>query len=370
MTLRCLRDGLPGAMPFTVSQLPCHAKLDQNEAPGDLPDPLKRELAAELAAAAWHRYPQPARYVDARRRFAGALGLDPESLFLCVGGDQAILSAFHLAGGSGRRARWFEPTYPYIALAAQVTQTTAEPVCLPAAPEHAAAAASLLAEPAPSLVVLVSPNNPTGGCIPRSVLDTALADERRLVFLDEAYADFAGGSLLAEVSRHPNLAIGRSLSKALLAGARLGYVVAHPEAVRALEAAFAAPYHLNVLQLLLAARFDLIQPHLAAMVRSVVAERERMFAELARVSGLSPRPSHANFLLFQVAGDPAGARRLHRELAESGIRVRDVGGLPTLAGHLRVTVGRPEENDAFLAAIRDWGARHPASPSTGPAPDR
>ena len=122
----CLRPDLPAPNTFTVSEKPHRAKLDQNEAAMDLPAPLKEELGRALAAGAWNRYPQPRDYLEAKTRLAGAVGVAPEQLALTVGADQVIQAAFLLADGPGRRARWFEPTYPYVALASRVTGTLGE----------------------------------------------------------------------------------------------------------------------------------------------------------------------------------------------------------------------------------------------------
>ena len=350
MTLSCLRDGLPPTSSFTVTQRPHRIKLDQNEAPLDLPESLKRELGAALAARAWNRYPQPAAYARARRALADALSLDPDRVLLTVGGDQTILSAFHVAGGPGRRARWFEPAYPYVALAARVTHTEGDPVQLGPRFEAGIDAAAALAAPAPDLSVFVSPGNPTGCRVPRATIDAALAEPRRLVFVNEAYADFAPDSLLAEAGGIENLMVGRSLSKALLAYVRLGFVVAHPDIVAALEQLYTAPYHLNGLQLEVAARYGEIRPHVTRAVAAVVAERARLSAALAALDGVRVHPSEASFVLFHV-GERAAA--IHAALAAAGVRIRDVSRLPGLAGHLRVTVGTPDEDDGFVAALRD-----------------
>jgi len=351
MSLRCLRPDLPPASSFTVAELPHYAKLDQNEAPVDLPAELKRELVAELAQRPWNRYPQPAQYVEAKRKLAAVIGVDPDSLCLTVGCDQAILAAFHVAGGPGRRARWFEPTYPYIPLAARLTHTSGEGVALGVDVDTAIDAAAIVAEPAPDLVVLVAPNNPTGGSPCAEAVDAAIDDEGRLVFIDEAYADFSGETRIPDVEHHPNLVIGRSLSKALLADIRLGFVVAHPEIIGALEQLFTAPYHLNALQLVVAGRYADIAPHVAASVAAVVTERQRVTDALAAVHDIEPVPSRANFVLFRVAGDRQRSHAVYETLAKSGVRIRDVGGLPGLASYLRVTIGTKRDNAAFLAAL-------------------
>jgi histidinol-phosphate aminotransferase len=341
VTLSFLRPDLPAAGAFAVAELPHRAKLDQNESPDDLPAELKQELSQAIAAEAWNRYPQPARYRAAKRAFARAVGIEPERLMLTFGGDQAILAAFWLAGGPGRRALILEPTYPMFAHYAQVTETPCERRVL--GPEMRLEPAHLEGDFA--LRCLVSPNNPTGGRVAEERLAEALAAPG-LLLLDEAYADFAGHSLCARAPAHPNLMIGRSLSKSLLAGIRLGWIVGHPELVAACESLFFAPYHLTSAQLVIAERYASIRPQVEQAAARVCAERARVAEALAtRV----PRvfPSEANFLLFEVPAASALAARL----AGHGVRVRDVSRLPGLWSHLRVTLGAPAENDEFLTVL-------------------
>jgi len=346
VSLACLRSDLPAGYPFQVSQLAHRAKLDQNESPVDLPDELKRELAAELAARAWNRYVQPVDYSRARAALAAAFEVAPEALALTVGADQAIEAAFLVAGGPGRRARWFEPTYPYIATAARRTHTQASPVVLGRDIDRLLDAERVAAEPA-DLVALVSPNNPTGGVVSDAVLDAALAEPRRLVLVDEAYFEISGWTAAARLDRAPNLFLARSLSKSMLAGVHVGCAIAHPDAIAAIERLYTAPYHLDAWQLLCAERYADIRPHVAAAAAMVRGERERVGAALAH-RGLSPLDGRANFLAFEV-GPRAG--EVWRQLAGAGVRVRDLGGLPGLAGFLRVTIGTAGENDLFLTEL-------------------
>jgi histidinol-phosphate aminotransferase len=348
VSVRCLRSDLPGGPPFTVTEAPHLAKLDQNEAPVDLPAELKRELAAAIAAAPWNRYPQPREYRDAKKKLAEAIGQPPEAVALTVGCDQVIQAAFLLGGGPGRRARWFEPTYPFVALMSRVTGTIGEGLVMGADVDAKLDASVVTATPGPQLVVLVAPNNPTGGMPQPGAAQAAVADDERLVLVDEAYADFAGESVLddAALAGRPNLLVGRSLSKALLAGARLGFAVGHPEVIEALERIYTAPYHLNLMQLAVASRYGDVLPHVRAAARAVVAERERVAAALA-ARGVATAPSRGNFLLFAQPG----AAEVHASLAARGVRIRDVSRLPGLGSHLRVTIGTAAENDAFLAAL-------------------
>lgn len=337
-----------GGARFGVAEVPgVRAKLDQNESAVDLPAELKRELAAELAAAAWNRYPQPAEYRAAKAALAAAIGVAPEQVALTVGCDQVIQAAFLMAGGAGRRARWWEPTYPYLALAARATGTEADVRVLGAG----GALGTVDGGPRADLAVLVAPNNPTGEMPGDAAVRAALADPLRLVLLDEAYADFAGETRIGEVAVHDNLLVGRSLSKSLLAGVRLGFAVGHPAAVTAIERLYTAPYHLNLWQLRVAARYGDVLPHVRTAAAAVRAERQRVHDALAAL-GLRPLPSRGNFIMFSVPGAAAGrATVLAARLAQSGVRVRDVSSLPGAGESLRVTVGTPAENALFLSTL-------------------
>ncbi len=338
-----LRPDLAVTSSFSVSAQPHRAKLDQNESPWDVPPEARERILAALAEAEWNRYPQPVRYAEVKARFAAAIGQPAERVVLTVGGDQLILLAFWAAGGQGRRARVFEPTYPMFAHYAQITQTACERPSL-GADFDVEGRCPGGGEPV-DLLFLVSPNNPTGRGPGRAFCLEALA-RHRLVLLDEAYADFSGESLLDLVPAHANLLVARSLSKTMLAGVRLGYGVGDPELIAVLERLLFAPYHLCELQLLVARHFDLIRPALAARVAELVAERARVDAGIAAL-GLETWPSRANFVLFAVE-DPG---RSYRALLGHGVRVRDVSGMPGLERHLRVTIGTPEENTLFLEAL-------------------
>lgn len=338
---RLLRPDLPRRPSFTVSEVPHRAKLDQNESPFDLPEPLKREILAGLSRLGWNRYPQPASYVRIKERFARAIGQPAERVVLTAGCDQMILLAYWAAGGAGRRARIFEPTYPMFGYYAEITATELDRVVLGPDLEVVDLGGPV------ELLHLVSPNNPTGGGPTRATVLEALGREPAcLVFVDEAYGDYSGRTVVDLVPRHPNLLVGRSLSKSMLAGVRLGYGVGHPALIALLEHLLFVPYHLSALQLAVAEALDRIQPLLAERARQVVAERERVAAAL-RGLGLTVWPSQANFLLFA----PPDAARTYDGLLARGVRLRNVSSMPGLGNHLRVTIGTPQENALFLEAL-------------------
>ncbi|NPA79858.1 MAG: aminotransferase class I/II-fold pyridoxal phosphate-dependent enzyme [Thermotogae bacterium] len=328
---------------FTVSQKPYRAKLDQNESPYDLPDDVKAYLSERLKEASWNRYPQPATYAEVKETFAREMDVPADNVALTFGGDQTILSAFLVAGGPSSKAVVFEPTYPMFRHYALATGTPTDFVILG---EEYSPSPDDFKGKGYRLITFVSPNNPTGNLIDLDVLREAL-ETGALVFVDEAYYPFARVSVWDAFKDYPNLMVGRSLSKSMLAGMRMGYVLSSPEVIAAVEHMNFAPYNLTHLHLTLFREYGVIKPHLNRGVDTVIAERERIFRFLRDV-GLNPFPSFANFVMFKTERH----RDLYNFLTDFGVRIRDVSGLPGLSNHLRVTVGRPEENAIFMEGVR------------------
>ncbi len=208
--------------------------------------------------------------------------------------------------------------------------------------------ADVIAELKPKLTFLCSPNNPTGNTIKRRVIEE-VAESSEYVVLDEAYAEFAGESCVDLAAEFDNLIVLRSFSKFFaLAGLRIGYAVASKRISEALEK----------IRLPFAISYPAVNAAIAALnsleyytkIRDVVvSERERLYHELSSFDWLKPYPSEANFILVKVEKDIAVADRL----LEKGIIVRNVTGLLGLEGeHIRITVGKKEENDRLIAALK------------------
>jgi len=202
----------------------------------------------------------------------------------------------------------------------------------------------------PALTWIAYPNNPTGNLFPREAIRRAVAASPGLVAVDEAYFPFAGGAtLLGEVGKHPNLVLVRTLSKLGLAGLRLGFAVAPPEWAEQFEK-LRLPYNVNVLS---AAAAEFMLEHRAVLdgqTRILVEQRAGLHEALARLPGVLPFPSAANFVLARVPDAPAAFEGLRQR----GILVRILhGSHPLLANCLRFTVGTPDENARLLAALAD-----------------
>jgi histidinol-phosphate aminotransferase len=203
----------------------------------------------------------------------------------------------------------------------------------------------------PSVVFVCSPNNPTGTVEPRQTVERLLdvvSEVGGLLIVDEAYGEFAPWSALELVDDERPLAVVRTYSKVWsLAAVRLGYVVAPPWLIAELEKVL-LPYTLSVPTQIAGTIALEFRREMEQRVASLVEERGRIFAALADCSQLTVVPSGANFVLFRVHGD---AHELGQRLLQRGVLVRDFSSWPRVEGCLRVTVGTPAENDAFLAAL-------------------
>lgn len=197
------------------------------------------------------------------------------------------------------------------------------------------------------LLFIVSPGNPSGQAIPLALTERLL-ELPVMVCVDEAYIEFGGESALSLLDEYHNLVVIRTFSKwAGLAGLRLGYAVARPELAGYLNR-IRPPYNVNAAAMVGAlATFDDLE-RVEANVARLIAERERLTEALREVPWLDPLPSDTNFILIRVEGrDPEG---VVEGLAERGILIRDFSS-PAMAGYVRVSVGRPDQNDALIAAL-------------------
>jgi histidinol-phosphate aminotransferase len=345
-----IRDDLVGAEPYGAPQLDVPVALNTNENSYPVPAPVVEAIVAAVRAeaAGLNRYPD--REATALRaelaRYLGH-GLGPEQVWAANGSNEVLQQLLQAFGGPGRAALGFTPAYSMHPILATCTGTRwVDGVRGADFAVSAESAAKQVAEHAPDLVFLCSPNNPTGTALGMDVVDAVLDAAPGMVIVDEAYAEFARPgtpSALTRLPGRPRLVVTRTMSKAFaLAGARLGYLAADPAVIDALRLV-RLPYHLSALTQA-AARAALAHTDLLlSTVDAIKAQRDRIVATLTG-RGLAVVPSDANFVLF---GGLADHRRVWRGLLDRGVLIRDVG----LPGWLRVTAGTPEETDAFLAAL-------------------
>jgi histidinol-phosphate aminotransferase len=336
---------------YTLEPIETPIKINQNENPFDMPDEVKREVASRLGDRAWSRYPDfvPTRLLE---RLAAFAGWRADGVLAGNGSNELIQALMMVTVGPGVRVAIAEPTFTLYRLQARVLG--GEVVSIPLTADlqfDVPAIEAAVTGGGADVLVLCSPNNPTGCRIENGDLARLCERFDGLVVLDEAYHEFSGQTAVPLLANHPNLVVLRTFSKAMaMGGLRVGYMLAAPEiAVEVNKAKL--PYNLNVFSMTAAEvaveRYDeLLRP----LVGVLVAERERVLAALSEIDGLEPFPSHANF--FVVRTTRRSPRELFEYLAGKGILVRDVSRYPMLSEFLRISVGTPEENDALLAALR------------------
>ncbi|WP_326947372.1 histidinol-phosphate transaminase [Amycolatopsis sp. NBC_01307] len=350
-----LREDLRGKSPYGAPQLDVPVRLNTNENPYPPPPELVADVAEAVRAEAaeLHRYPDRDA-LELRHDLADYLSvstrvvLTEENVWAANGSNEVLQQILQAFGGPGRSALGFEPSYSMHPIIASGTRTEWLP-----APRRAdftldtAAAASVIREKRPDIVFVTSPNNPTGGSIPLDELRVVLDAATGIVVVDEAYAEFSSQPSAVELlADYPaRLIVSRTMSKAFaFAGGRLGYLAAAPAVVDALLLV-RLPYHLSRLTQA-AARAALRHADATlGTVHKLAAERDRVVEALAGL-GFDPVPSDSNFVLFGRFASPATAWQSY---LDAGVLIRD----PGIPGHLRVSIGTPEENDAFLEASKE-----------------
>ena len=341
---------LAGLEPYDPKYLPAEAFLSANENPCDVEAALRAEIVREIRRTALNRYPDPLAN-DLRDLIAEANGLDRDQVLVGNGGDELLFDLALAWGGPGRTFLNLPPTFSVYATNAQLTNTRIVEVARRA--DFSLDEEAVLARVAAGdidYVIVTSPNNPTGERAPEDFVLRLLDATDALVVVDEAYFEFSRRTLRPYLESHENLLILRTFSKAFsLAGVRVGYVLGHAHVIRELVKV-RQPYSVDALSQAAArvvfANRATFEPGIAA----IIEERERLMRGLLTLPGVTPFPSDANYILFRMEGADAAWAFLY----ERGILVRDFSHAPLLEGCLRVTVGTPEQNDGFLAALRDF----------------
>jgi histidinol-phosphate aminotransferase len=346
-----LRPELRDSVPYGAPQIDVPVRLNTNENPYP-PSEAMVEAVAEAAAAAareLNRYPDREAWA-LREALASYLGhgLGPEGVWAANGSNEVMLQLMQAFGGPGRTALSFAPTYSMYPEYARDSHTRwvaghrAADFTLDV--EHAV---DLVGAEQPSVVLLTSPNNPTGTTLPlEHVVAVYEAASEAVVVVDEAYAEFrrpGTPSALTLLEGRPRLVVTRTMSKAFsLAGARLGYLAAGSAVVDAVRVV-RLPYHLSAVSQAVALTALRHADSLLAQVDTLREERDRT-VDVLRHLGLDVADSDANFVLFGTFAERHG---IWQALVDRGVLIRETGP----EGWLRVSVGTPAEMEAFTTAL-------------------
>jgi histidinol-phosphate aminotransferase len=348
-----LRPELGGIEPYGAPQLDVPVRLNTNENPYPPSPSVVADVVSAVAEVAdgLNRYPD--REATALRTdLAAYLGpeLSASQIWAANGSNEIMLQLLQAFGGPGRIALSFAPTYSMYPAYARDTHTRwvvgrrrADDFALD--PD---AATALVRSKRPAVVLLASPNNPTGTALPLDQIEAVYDAAPGLVVVDEAYAEFRHPetpSALRLLPGRRRLVVTRTMSKAFaLAGARIGYLAADPDVVDAVRIV-RLPYHLSALSQAVARVALRNADELLGAVDKLRAQRDELVVEL-RTLGLEVCDSDANFVLFGVFED---RHAVWQGLLDRGVLIRETGP----PGWLRVSMGRPEEMTVFLNALRE-----------------
>ena len=323
-------------------------KLDQNENAYDFPDELKLETFERARAERWERY-----YAGRPPELLGELSAltDWPAAGIIVGnGSNELLMATLLATAAvGGRVLIVQPSFLLYGRLCRILGAEIVGVPLDA---HLAFDPGRIRRAIeridPSLVLICSPNNPTGASIDPAGLRTILDGYAGVALIDEAYHEFSGTNCRWLLDEYDNVVLLRTFSKAMsLAGLRVGYLLGQPPLVEEILKA-KLPFSLNPLSCQAALTALRHRTILRSRVETIVAERDRVLTTLRAQPGIVVYPSDANFILLRV---PGRGDAVIADLAERGVRVRKLRGHPLLEDSLRVSVGTPGQNDHFLTAL-------------------
>jgi len=341
------RPGLRDVEPYVSPQLDVAARLNTNECPHRLPERFFKELAHAIEDLPLNRYPD-GRMTRLREELAAHAGHTPEGTWVANGSNEVLLQLLQAYGGSGRTATVFEPTYLLHSRLCWLTQTSLVSLRLDERFALSETSIDAAIDAEPDVVFVCSPNNPTGNAQAVEAVASLASATDALVIVDEAYIEFGGATCLPLVAGHPNVAIVRTFSKAFAsAGARVGYALADPSVVHDLQRV-RLPYHVSALTQT-AGITALHHVHEALdILASIRTERDRIFAALQQMPGVTAYPSDANFVLFVP---PRPAEAVWQGLLDRGVLVRDLSAVVPNA--LRVTAGATHEVDLFLNALEE-----------------
>lgn len=332
------------------------AKLDANESPWPLPPDTRRRIAERLCELPLHRYPD-SNAQALREAIARRIDAAPDELVLGCGSDEVIAMLFAALSRPRRRRSRAAVLYPVPAFAMYRISALAHgtvPVEVPLGSGwrlDVDAMCRAIRDNRPNLIMLASPNNPTGNRFEDAAIEALLHEAPdALVIVDEAYAPYSGRSLTSWCGAWPNLAVLGTLSKVGFAGLRVGWARLPRELAHQVDK-IRQPFNLGTFQQIVATMaLDELWSLVSANVAAVKLERERLFSAMGRMPFLHVYPSDANFLLARVRGS---AHQLADRLLAQGISVRRFPERDArLANHLRVTVGTPEENARLLEVLQ------------------
>ncbi|MEG6586374.1 histidinol-phosphate transaminase [Dendrosporobacter sp. 1207_IL3150] len=344
------RPGLEQLPTYSVEEKEWDIKLDANESNLNLPPLVYERLVNRLSFIDFNRYPDMGMK-SLKELIAQNFNLDIDNILIGNGSSEILEKLFYAFGGPGRSIVFPTPSFSMYNIYAKLTESIAIPVELEQdyslKPDKITAAAKASGA---KLIILCTPNNPTGNAMPQQDIENIVASVDCPVVVDEAYFEFHGETSAGLLKKYPNVIIARTFSKAYsFASARVGYMVADSDIVK-MVGKVCMPYHVNSLSLAGAEVIYQMRDEFVPYIKQTIAERKRLEVALKLLPGVIVYPSETNFLLIKLPN----AAELNQYLSSKNIGIRDFSNAPSLTDCLRISIGTADENDALLKSIKDY----------------
>lgn len=339
------RDAVAAMTAYTLELREAEIKLNQNESPFDVPAELKRAIFERIEQRGWNFYPD-FENVALRAALATKYALQPENILVGNGSNELLAATISAVVAPGTPVIFARPTFTLYEKLIVVANGLPVPIDFDPDSGYLPLDRMLAAATPDSVIIVCSPNNPTGGVLPDGGLEKLLATGATVLF-DRAYGDFADDEL---PPLHDRLVTFSTFSKSYsLAGLRVGWIASTAKTcaeVRKVK----LPYSLNFFSetaAVVALENDWIRERNVAQIQS---ERERVLKAMGAIEAITVFPTRANFVAFRPRRD---CLELFEELYARGILIRNISAYPRMENCLRVSIGSPEQNDRFIDALKE-----------------
>jgi histidinol-phosphate aminotransferase len=340
---RLARANISRLKAYEAKEIPCRIKLDANE------NPYAPNIAIPTAQfKKLNRYPDPDGS-ELKKAAAKAFGVGHGNILLGNGSDELIYCLITAFGGP---VLFPVPTFSMYGIISQALGEKAIAVPLDENFDlDIDKMLSAISRYKPKLIFLSSPNNPTGNCFSTDRILKIIEASKGIVIVDEAYQPFASDKgFIPLLGDYKNMAIMRTLSKVGLAALRVGFLIGDAEMLNEVNKA-RLPFNVNALSQATATAALKNKKQLSEIIKTVSSERDRLFKNMSAIDGIEAFPSEANFVLFRVDKPDY----IYHALLEKGILIRNMRS--AVKGCLRVTIGTPSENRAFINALKQIARR-------------
>jgi len=356
--MQVIRPLIKAIQAYQVADASGLIKLDAMENPYTLTDDLRAELQQRLSVADINRYPDPSA-TALREKLKQVMQVPGDKSIVLGNGSDELIQMLAMAVASyddndGVCLMSFDPGFVMYKMIADFTGI--QYIGVPLTENFTLDMEKIrqsIKQNRPAIIFIAYPNNPSANCYSENDIEEIISIAPGMVVVDEAYHPFAQTSFMSRLTDFDNLLVMRTVSKMGLAGLRLGLLCGHADIIKEIDK-IRLPYNINVLTQVTA---TFVLDNIALLddqAKRIRHERELLSEKMRRLSALQVFPSQANFILFRVLNTDAkkNANTVFEKIKKAGVLIKNMKaeqGL--LANCLRVTVGRPEENTAFLQAL-------------------